>query len=158
MLSPQILPFAAVGATFTSFLTDEAAAQGGKACFKAPSVFPFPYDDLLWRALLVLHWLFGTEWSAFLLPLRVVWGRLGWESCVNFSKHLPEDLGCSMVVGRIAVADSLAGRSCYRPCQPTFFMPTSSPARAIQTGDEVVATGRAKRKAYLCGGYCGPWL
>jgi hypothetical protein len=55
----QILPFAAVCAAFTSFLTNEAAAECGEARFKAAAVFLLPYNDLLWRALLVLHWLFG---------------------------------------------------------------------------------------------------
>lgn len=77
---PQILPFAAVCATFTSFLTDEAAAQGSKARFKAPSVFLLSYDDLLWRALLILHGLFGTEVSVLVPPGDV---GLGWELCVD---------------------------------------------------------------------------
>jgi hypothetical protein len=67
----QILPFAAVRATFASFLTNEAAAERSKARFKAPAVFPLPYDDLLWRTLLVLHWLFGNEGQPFFCSLML---------------------------------------------------------------------------------------
>src|SRR3954454_1353289 len=40
-------PLAAVGATFTPFLADEAAAECGQAGPQASSVFLLSYDDLL---------------------------------------------------------------------------------------------------------------
>jgi hypothetical protein len=44
-------PLAAVGATFTPLLADEAAAECGQAGFQASSVLPIFYDDLLGRSL-----------------------------------------------------------------------------------------------------------
>jgi len=59
--------FATICAAFTSFLANEAAAEGGKTCFKATSVFFLSYNDLLWWALLVLH----RRWALLVVSLRL---------------------------------------------------------------------------------------
>jgi hypothetical protein len=145
---PQILPIAAVCATFTSFLTDEAAAQGSKARFKATSVFLLSYDDLLWRALLILHGLFGTEVSVLVPPGGRGAGLGVMRGCLE---HLPEDPGCSIAVGHIAVADNLAGGSCHGPCQPPLPHTTIPPTRAIRAITRMSRRGKLNGSAPLWG-------
>jgi hypothetical protein len=67
------------------------------------------------------------------------------------SEHLPEDPGCSIVVGHIAVADNLGGGSCHGPCQPPLPHTTIPPTRAIRAITRMSRRGRLNGSAPLWG-------